>query len=246
MTDSSRALSIIAYYLSEYDFAALQALGYKTQTAAFKNISVLFHRDNNYLKLRRDEFDALPDSSSHRHGWKNRPPAKDVTNLAAYLKQFSFNELTDLVQALIDAQSGTLISVQTTTNANSNDKPHSELELENLINFEDMSATIKIRTSPTAVRVYNPSIIRQLKKLYNGCCQLCGKAPFIEDLCDITEVHHIEYFAVSHNNNANNLIVLCPNHHRLIHKLNPQYESDGHRFVYPNGLVEDIKLNYHL
>lgn len=90
MNDVTKTLSIIAYYLSEYDMKAVMALGYITRTEAFKNISVVFNHDNNYLKLRRDEFDALPTSSSNRNGWKNRPALKDVVDLASYLSDFSY------------------------------------------------------------------------------------------------------------------------------------------------------------
>lgn len=246
MTDSSKALSIIAYYLSEYDMVAVHALGFTTQKAAFKAISVSFNRDNNYLKLRRDEFDALPDSSSHRNGWRNRPAARDVINLAAHLKKFSFDELTDLVRSLINAQTGALAAVLDATAMSSDDRIYSEMELENLVNFEDPTATVRIKTSPTIVRVYNPSIIRGLKKLYNGNCQICGCKPLGKTVLDITEVHHIDYFAHSHNNNASNLVVLCPNHHRLIHKANPHYDIDRQCYIYPDGTEETIKLNYHL
>ena len=246
MTDSSKALSIIAYYLSEYDIKAIQTLGFDTQRAAFKEISICFKRDNNYLKLRRDEFDALPDSSSHRNGWRNRPAAKDVINVAAYLKQFSFEELTELVKSLIAAESGDLVTIPKTTETSADERVCSETELENIINFEDSGATVKIKTSPTTVRVYNPSIIRNLKKLYKGQCQICGGKPFSDINCDLTEVHHIDYFSKSHNNNSTNLIVLCPNHHRLIHKLNPIYDKELKCFTYPDGETETLKLNYHL
>ena len=246
MTDSSKALSIIAYYLSEYDMDAVHALGFSTQKAAFKDISVCFNRDNNYLKLRRDEFDALPDSSSHRNGWRNRPAAKDVVKLAAYLKSFSFEELTEFVKSIIENQSGTAIIVTETTEPGDFDREYTETELESLINFEDPRATIRIKTSPSTVRVYNPSIIKNLKKLYKGKCQICGRKPFNDMKCDLTEVHHINYFAISHNNNASNLIVLCPNHHRLIHKLNPHYDSERQSYVYPDGTEEQLKLNCHL
>lgn len=246
MTDSSKALSIIAYYLSEYDRDAIQALGFKTQSAAFKEISVCFNRDYNYLKLRRDEFDALPDSSSHRNGWRNRPAAREVINLAAYLKQFSFEDLTELVKSLIEAEAGVLAIIPDTLETRTQERIYSESELESLINFEDTNATIRIKTSPTTVRVYNPSIIRNLKKFYQGRCQICGCKPFADVNCDLTEVHHIDYFSKSHNNNSSNLIVLCPNHHRLIHKLNPDYDKELKRFIYPDGSTEEVKLNYHL
>ena len=246
MTDVSKSLTIIAYYLSEYDTLALKALGYDTQKSAIKSISVIFNRDNNYLKLRRDEFDALPDSSSSRNGWRNRPPAKEVINVAAHLKTFSFDELTDLVRTIIDAQSGSLSTNPATVVSDPNERTYSETELENLINFEDENATVRIKTSPTSVRIYDASIIRQLKKLYKGHCQLCGIKPFSAFNCDLSEVHHIDYFATSHNNNANNLIVLCPNHHRLIHKLKPQYDAEQRCFLFQNGTAESITLNYHL
>ena len=50
-----------------------------------KSISVLAGKDKNYLKLRRDEFDALPGSSSHRIGFKSRPPAMEVLDNIAIL-----------------------------------------------------------------------------------------------------------------------------------------------------------------
>ena len=90
MNDTSRILTIIAYYLSEYDLKAVHKLGYKSRTEAFNSISSLAGRDNNYLKLRRDEFDALPTSSSSRKGFRNRPPAKVVQEYAEYLSKFSY------------------------------------------------------------------------------------------------------------------------------------------------------------
>ena len=86
---SSRALSIIAYYLSEYDMDAVITLGYQNRAQAIREISEKFKRSNNYLKLRRDEFDALPFSKSHRNGWKNREPAKDVLEMGEWLRLFS-------------------------------------------------------------------------------------------------------------------------------------------------------------
>lgn len=67
LTDANRKVSIIAYFLSEYNEDALRALGYSTYTDAFRCLSALFGKTNNYMKLRRDEFDAL--NSSPRQGF---------------------------------------------------------------------------------------------------------------------------------------------------------------------------------
>ena len=66
-----RNLSIIAYYLSEFDMKAVNALGYANRSIAFKEISIAMGKPNNYLKRRRDEFDVI--TSSQRRGQCNRP-----------------------------------------------------------------------------------------------------------------------------------------------------------------------------
>lgn len=101
MKDSSKALSIIAFFLSEYDMTAVKSLGYGNRSEAIREISAIYLRNSNYLKLRRDEFDALPFSSSSRNGWRNREPAKDVLELGEWLHKLSFHELHSLVMSLI-------------------------------------------------------------------------------------------------------------------------------------------------
>lgn len=85
-----------------------------------------------------------------------------------------------------------------------------------------------------------------LKKLYHGYCQLCGNRPFNVDTVDICEAHHIEYFSDSHNNNASNIVIICPNHHRMIHKCSPSFDEETHSFIYSDGRIEPLKINFHL
>lgn len=73
LTDANRKISIIAYYLSKFDKDAITELGYDTYSSAFEEISKRFGKTNNYMKLRRDEFDALV--STTRQGWNKRAPA---------------------------------------------------------------------------------------------------------------------------------------------------------------------------
>ena len=144
MEATSKVLSIIAYYLSEYDMDAVKALGYQTRSEAMKAISVAAGRDNNYLKLRRDEFDALPESSSSRKGWRNRAPLKEVEELGTYLHTFSFDELTEIVKSLIagfDDNATTLPQITHSIKADD----LSEEELEQIINFSDPNATEVMR-----------------------------------------------------------------------------------------------------
>ncbi len=245
MRKTNKILKIIAYYLSEFDMDAVDALGFKTRTEAFNVISNALGNDNNYLKFRRDEFDALPDSASPRKGWKNRPPAKDVVEIAAHLKQFSFDELTEIVKSLIN----NIIDIEEPFPPYTPDisiDTIDEEKLEHIINFSDSSAKLISITRNGTRRIYNQSIITQLKKLYRGACQICGNNPVSDFRVNICEAHHIDYFSESQNNNANNIIILCPNHHRLIHRIDLKFDAESLVFHSENNDVLTVKLDYHL
>ena len=63
---------------------------------------------------------------------------------------------------------------------------------------------------------------------------------------DISEAHHIAYFSDSQNNDSSNIIILCPNHHRLIHKLNPKFDYNRGCFVFSENSELRIELDFHL
>lgn len=248
MNDTSKILSIIAFYLSEYDMEAVRTLGYNTRSDAFKKISEVFDRENNYLKLRRDEFDVL--TSSHRNGWRNRKPAIDVLIMTEYLKTFSFDQITQLVKSLIENAQATIEKVDIISEdiACKLDigQGYSEEELEQIINYVDLKADLIVYTGKTTRRIYQNKIIEELKSLYKFKCQICGYSFFDHYGIDIAEAHHIEHYSETHNNNASNIIILCPNHHRIIHKLNPIFDRESMSWKYPDGSREILHLNYHL
>ncbi len=65
---------IVAYYLSRFDREALANLGYSSFNEAFEGIADTLDVKKNYVKLRRDEFDA---AFPWREGWK-RPMDKRI------------------------------------------------------------------------------------------------------------------------------------------------------------------------
>ena len=245
MNATNKALSIVAFYLSEYDMKAVKSLGFRTRNEAITSISTRIGSGNNYLKLRRDEFDALPDSSSSRKGWRNRPPLKEVSELAAYLHQFSFEDLTGIVKSLIGADDENNEDASIILSVPESDQI-SEEELERIINYTDPSAQITLDSHVGTHRVYNRSIVNQLKKLYRGSCQICGTNPVAEFNVNICEAHHIEYFSASQNNNASNIIILCPNHHKLVHKLNLQFNYNQMTFQSNDSIGLPVRVDYHL
>ena len=123
-----------------------------------------------------------------------------------------------------------------------------EEDFEFLSNYKmiDSSARIETKGQTIKVRRLDRAIGESLKLFYNYRCQICGDNFSDKYNCFIVEAHHIDFFVSSLNNDAGNITVLCPNHHRIMHKANPIFKRENLSFVYPNGLEEKLKLNKHL
>ena len=64
--------------------------------------------------------------------------------------------------------------------------------------------------------------------------------------CSVVEAHHIEYFTKSLNNDTSNIIIVNPSFHRIIHQTSPIFDRKTLSFVFPNGVIEKVKLDKHL
>ncbi len=121
---------------------------------------------------------------------------------------------------------------------------YDEILLEDLLNYKE-TAKMVIVSQEVRTRVLNRSIINDLKKYYNHRCQICEKQFAMTYDVNICEGHHIEHFAKSFNNSADNIIVLCPDHHRLMHTAKPVLNREVLQFQYDNGYIEKVKLIDH-
>ncbi len=119
-------------------------------------------------------------------------------------------------------------------------------ELETNYSQEDLNATVEQRNKLVKIRKLDKSICDNLKKLYNHRCQMSGENFAAFYGVSVVEAHHIDYFTKSLNNNSDNILIVSPNYHRLIHKLNPSFDRISKCFVFPNGYKDVLKLNYHL
>lgn len=232
---------ILAFYFSKYDTGAVEKLGYSSFKNAREILAEIFDFNPNSLKNRRDDFDVL--TGSHRTGWVSRSSTNMIQETNGWLQSFSFDELTALVQSFIENAEGQNV---TDSFLREIDTELSEDEIEQIINFEDPTADLLISPGNVSRRVYRRSIIEQLKKLYHYKCQICGHS-FEEIYCaKYAEAHHIDFFTDTYNNNANNIVILCPNHHRIIHKLKPAFDKNTLTWAYPNGFKESLRYNMHL
>jgi len=60
-------------------------------------------------------------------------------------------------------------------------------------------------------------IVKILKQKYNYKCQLCGYTFHMDNGNYYCEAHHIKMLSKDGTQNADNVIILCANHHRIFH-----------------------------
>lgn len=126
------------------------------------------------------------------------------------------------------------------------DNTLSETEIEHYFNATDKNAGYKESYRLVRDRKLNIKNLNKLKKLYNGTCQICGKRIGEEFGEPIVEAHHIEYYSKSQNNDMSNILIVCPNHHSLIHRYNPKFDRQNLKYVFDNRQILNIKIDKHL
>lgn len=86
----------------------------------------------------------------------------------------------------------------------------------------------------------NQFLADNLKSYYENRCQICGK-DFLPDYgVAFSETHHIQYLAQGGPDISGNIVVICPNHHRIIHATNARFNRQSLTYEYPNGLLEPL------
>jgi len=123
-----------------------------------------------------------------------------------------------------------------------------ERVLEASFNYDVADQISKIFETERIVKIrkLNRKIGDNLKLLYNYRCQICGKSIGAKYDSHVVEAHHIDYFTKSFNNDSNNQLIVCPNHHSIIHDVDPVFDRKRLIYLYPNGFKEGLLLNRHL
>jgi len=121
-----------------------------------------------------------------------------------------------------------------------------EITAESILDGTDETAGILIRTQSAKVRKLNKQILSDLKVYYKYRCQICGEYIGERYGSNLIHAHHIDYFTHSLNNDMNNIMIVCPNHHGIIHDRNPKFDWKNLEYLYPNGYREGLRLNDHL
>lgn len=122
----------------------------------------------------------------------------------------------------------------------------SDDDVQIILDKMDPVAWREARKRIVEIRKQRAETIASLKRIYKGCCQLCGVAHGKRFGIELTEVHHIVPFAVEPNNDVSNLMVLCPNCHALIHRAEGTFDRNRLQIIFRNGTQIKLKNPKHL
>ena len=129
------------------------------------------------------------------------------------------------------------------------------------IRSEPESTTYQIPVTPTAVDFEQPEparieihtyrilrdtkLARTLKSLHQDACQICGQVISIQG-DTYSEAHHIRPLGSPHNGPdvAENILVLCPNHHVMCDYGSIQLDLENLR-VHPQHSIGTQFIEYH-
>jgi 5-methylcytosine-specific restriction protein A len=203
----------------------------RKQSDLSKKLREIFHVSYDYLKMKRDE---TPKNVHRQH----RVPAEIREFMVLYSSDLDNTFLVDCITNFDSLEMKSYISR----------KRIEEEDYELSLNYNkiDSYARIEERRQIIKIRKLDRAIGENLKLLYNYRCQICGDNFGYKYGANIVESHHIENFVTSLNNNADNILIVCPNHHRVIHKVMPIFDKESLSFHYPNGFEEKIIVNKHL
>jgi hypothetical protein len=99
---------------------------------------------------------------------------------------------------------------------------------------------------PEHEEFYRDSLLAEsLKSIYDHRCQVCGMNFKIKYEQPFSETHHIRSLTQGGLDISKNIVVICPNHHRIIHKTNAEFDHTKYLYKYPNGLEERLILADH-
>ncbi len=134
--------------------------------------------------------------------------------------------------------------------------PEEELEARILLGDPDSVSNLIVAETPGIAaerRRYlyeqaprrNPQHVKELRRLYGGMCQLCGwnpKSLYRQELC---EAHHVHWLSRGGHDALYNMVLICPNHHRAIHRTDAPFDWADASFVFPWNR-EPVQFSHHV
>lgn len=102
------------------------------------------------------------------------------------------------------------------------------------------------RTGELMAAARDRSLVGELRRLYGDKCQLCGFDGRVVYGVKASEAHYIVYLSRGGDDSLENMLLLCPNHHTIVHKTSAPFDYSTLAFAFPNGRVEPLAINKHI
>lgn len=87
-------------------------------------------------------------------------------------------------------------------------------------------------------------LVETLRDVYAGRCQICRWSPRSVYAAELCEAHHVRWLSRGGDDQLSNLVLICPNHHRAIHRCDAPFDFEAAGFVF-RGSVEPLALVEH-
>lgn len=91
----------------------------------------------------------------------------------------------------------------------------------------------------------NQSLVARLQEIYSGKCQICQWNPIDDYGKEICHGHHIQWLSRGGADEIRNMVLVCPNHHAAIHKLDAPLDYVDFSFDFGTH-HERLSLKTHL
>ena len=90
----------------------------------------------------------------------------------------------------------------------------------------------------------NPQHVKELQGMYDGMCQLCGWNPKSRYRHNLCEAHHVHWLSRGGDDALHNMVLICPNHHRAIHRTDAPFDWADESFAFPSNR-ERVRVAHH-
>ena len=87
---------------------------------------------------------------------------------------------------------------------------------------------------------------QDLQTMYDGRCQICLYDPRERYGHRICHGHHIHWLSRGGDDELDNMVLVCPNHHAAIHRDDAIFDYADMTFTFSNALREPLQANRHL
>jgi predicted restriction endonuclease len=134
--------------------------------------------------------------------------------------------------------------------------PEERLEAALLLNDRDAVERLILRERPgiaeqraqylyTQASLRDRSLVNELQDLYDGQCQLCLWHPRQNYGHTLCHGHHIQWLSRGGDDQIANMILVCPNHHTAIHRIDAPFDFCDMTFDFGTRR-ERLQLDLHL